>query len=97
MNTNLDDGFAQLAAAPADHGLDGLEAEVGRDIAARRRDARAVQAMGPIQMASVALALFVGLTAGGVAGLAALDAVPPDGAFAAATQLAPSTLLDGAG
>jgi hypothetical protein len=97
MSTNLDDWFAQLAAAPADHALDGLEAEIGRDIAARRRDARAVKAMGPIRMAAVALALVMGVTAGGAAGLATLREAQPAGAFAAATQFAPSTLLDGVG
>jgi hypothetical protein len=97
MNTDLDDGFAQLAAAAADPRLEGLEAEVGRDIAARRRDARTVQALGPIRMASAALALLGGVAAGGAAGLATLHAVQPAGAFAAAAQLAPSTLLDGAG
>ncbi|CAN7609487.1 hypothetical protein LJR225_004622 [Phenylobacterium sp. LjRoot225] len=97
MSTDLDDWFAQLATAPADRGLDGLEAEIGRDIAARRRDARTIQALGPIRLAAVALALVVGVGAGGVAGLATIRTAPPAGAFAAATQFAPSTLLDGAG
>lgn len=97
MSTDLDDWFAELAAAPADHGLDGLEAALGQDIAARRREARTVKAMGPIRMAAFGLALAVGVTAGGAAGLATLRTLPPAGAFAAATQLAPSTLLDGAG
>jgi hypothetical protein len=48
-------------------------------------------------MAAVSLALAVGVTAGGAAGLARLQTTSSTGAFAAATQLAPSTLLDGAG
>jgi hypothetical protein len=97
MSTDLDACFAQLAAAPADHELDGLEARLSQDIAALRREARTVKAMGPARMAAVGLALAVGVTAGGAAGLARLQATPSTGAFAAATQLAPSTLLDGAG
>jgi hypothetical protein len=97
MSPDLDAAFAQLAATPADHGLDLLEAAVGRDIAARRREARTLKAMGPIRMAAFGLALAVGVTAGGMAGVARLHTAQPAGAFAAATQLAPSTLLDGAG
>lgn len=97
MSTDLDAGLAQLAAAPADHRLDGLEAALSQDIAARRREARTVKAMGPARMAAFALALAVGVAAGGLTGLATLQAPPAAGAFAAATQLAPSTLLDGVG
>lgn len=97
MSNDLDASLAQLAAEPTDHGLDGLEAALGRDIAARRREARTVKAMGPIRMAAVGLALAVGVTAGGAAGLVTLQTTPSAGAFAAATRLAPSTLLDGAG
>jgi predicted branched-subunit amino acid permease len=97
MSPDLDDWFAQLAAAPTDHGLDRLEAALGRDIAARRREARTVKAMAPIRVAAFGLALAVGVSAGGAAGLATLQTGPSAGAFAAATQFAPSTLLDGEG
>lgn len=97
MSLDLDKSFAQLAEAPADHELEGLEAAVGRDIAVRRRDASTLKAMAPIRMAAFGLALAVGVTAGGMAGVARLHTAQSAGAFAAATQLAPSTLLDSAG
>lgn len=97
MNDTLDDWVDALAAAPADRALDGLEAEIGRTIAARRREARAVKALAPVRIATVGLALALGVTAGGAAAMAAIRTPHPAGPFAAATQLAPSTLLEGIG
>jgi hypothetical protein len=97
MTRHLDDWIAALAAAPADRRLDRLEAQIGDDIAARRRDARTVKALAPLRIATVGLALAMGVTAGGAAAIAAIRAPQPAGPFAAATQLAPSTLLEGVG
>ena len=97
MTRHLDDWIAALAATPADRPLDALEAEVGHDIAARRREARTVKALAPLRIATVGLALAMGVTAGGAAAMAAIRTPHPAGPFAAATQLAPSTLLEGVG
>jgi hypothetical protein len=97
VKDNLDDWLSALAAAPADRPLDGLETQVGRDIAARRREARTIRALAPLRFATVGLALAIGVTAGGAAAMAAIRAPHPGGPFAPGTQLAPSTLLDGAG
>lgn len=97
MTDSLDDWVTALAAAPADRSLDGLEAEVGREIVARRREARTVRALAPVRVATVGLALAVGVAAGGVAATTAVQAQHPTGPFAAATDLAPSTLLEGVG
>ena len=95
MKDSLDDWMASLAAAPADSPLDRLEAEIGRDIAARRRDARTVKAIAPLRLAAVGLALAMGVTAGGAVAMAAIQKPHPAGPFAAGTQLAPSALLEG--
>jgi hypothetical protein len=97
MTRHLDDWIATLAAAPADRPLEALDAEIGRDIAARRREARAVKALAPLRMATVAGALAIGVTAGGAVAMAGIGAPHPAGPFAAATQLAPSALLEGVG
>jgi hypothetical protein len=95
MTNDLDHWVADLAAAPADRPLDGLEAEIGRDIAQRRRDARALKALAPVRLGAVGLALAMGVTAGSAAAVAAIRTPRPSGVFAV-VQLAPSTLLEGA-
>lgn len=97
MSEHLDDWLAELAAAPADRSLEGLEAAICRDIAAFRREARTVKALAPVRLATVGLALAMGLTAGGAATTAALNGPHAGGAFVTATELAPSTLLEGVG
>lgn len=97
MTAPLDEMMAQLAGAATDRPLDALEREVSRAIGARRAEARAARAMAPWEAATLGLALAIGLTAGGA--LATIGVRPPagEGPLAAATQLAPSTLLEGAG
>jgi hypothetical protein len=97
MRDPLEQWMAQLAVAPTDRALDGLEAEVGRDIAVRRREARMDRALLPARLAVVAAAVLLGAAAGGAAVLNAQRAAQPTGMFAAAARLAPSTLLDEAG
>jgi hypothetical protein len=96
MHDRLDHRIADLAAAPADRPLDGLEAEVLGDVVRIRRNARTARALAPLQVAAAGLALTIGAMAGGAAAMSAIGA-PQDGPFAGVTQLAPSTLLDGAG
>jgi hypothetical protein len=97
MTRDLDDWMAALAAAPTDRSLASLETAVGSEIAARRHQARTLRALAPVQVATIGVALAMGLTAGGAVAITSIRTPPPAGAFAAATQLAPSTLLDGAG
>jgi hypothetical protein len=54
MSERLDELLNRLAASPADRSLDGLETEIGRRIAARRRDARALAALAPVRFAASA-------------------------------------------
>jgi hypothetical protein len=97
MTEDLDQLLMRLAAAPLDRSLDGLEARISRAIAARRNDARITEALAPLRIATVGLALAMGVTAGGAAAMAAIRRPSAPGPFAAATQLAPSTLLEDAG
>ncbi len=97
MTRNLDDCMGELAATPADRSLAGLEAAVDRAIAARRREAQTLQALGPARLGALGIALAIGVATGGATATAGIDAPGPAGAFATAAQLAPSTLLDGAG
>ena len=94
---DLDQWIAQLAAAPPDRSLDGLEADVGRTISARRLETRAVQALGPARLAAVGAALAIGVASGAVSALTSLRAPSAPSAFASVAQLAPSTLLEDAG
>ncbi|QUD90538.1 hypothetical protein [Phenylobacterium montanum] len=96
MTRNLDDWIAELANAPADRSLAGLEASVEQSIAERRRETRAIAALAPVQAATLAVALAMGVAAGGVV-IGTATRGQPAGVFAAATLLAPSTLLDGEG
>ena len=95
MSDRLDDLLDRLAAAPMDRGLDGLEADVGRAIRRRRGETRTTLMLAPVRIASVGLALAMGVTAGGVTAAAAMAGPRPAGAFSGAADLAPSTLLEG--
>jgi hypothetical protein len=95
MSDRLDDLLDRLAAAPIDRGLDGLEADVGRAIRRRRGEVRTTALLAPVRVASIGLALAMGITAGGVTAAAAMAGPHPSGAFSSAADLAPSTLLEG--
>lgn len=94
MTQRLDHLVGRLAAAPADRTLDGLEAGVGRSIIARRAQSRASAALAPVGVASVGLALAIGLAAGGVTAVASASGQPQAQTFLLASNLAPSSLLD---
>ena len=93
MSERFDRLVGHLATVPMDRSLDGLDAEIGRDIADRRRDARTLAALAPVRVAAVALALAMGVTAGVAA--SAIVVPHPSGTFLVAANLAPSTLLEG--
>lgn len=93
MSQRLDHLVEQLAAAPADRTLEGLEAGVSRSIIARRARSRASAALAPVGAASVGLALAIGLAAGGVTAATSAAAEPNVQTFMVASNLAPSSLL----
>ena len=95
MSERLDELVARLARAPIDRALDNLDAEIGRTILLHRREARTASALAPVRVASVGLALAMGLTAGGAVAVMAPVASPAFGVFSSAGHLAPSTLLEG--
>lgn len=95
MNDHIDELFGRLAAMPTDRSLEGFELEIGRDIARRRAEARAANALTPIRLASVGLAMAMGVTAGGLSATAAVGAPASGSAFSVTASLAPSTLLSG--
>ena len=95
MNERLDHLVERLAASATDRSLDHFEAHVNRGIAERRTQARTASALAPIRVASIGLALAIGVTVGGIIAASSVPAPHPAGAFFAAADLAPSTLLDG--
>ena len=95
MSDRLDRLLAKLAAAPTDQPLALLEAHIGRGVNQYRCDSRAASALTPVRIASVALALAMGVTFGGVTASTAITAPQQPNAFAVEADLAPSTLLDG--
>ena len=94
MNERLDRLLDRLASAPADRSLDFLDVEVGRTINKRRNEARTASALAPVRVASVGLALAMGVTVGGVTAATAIVTPPQPGVFSMAADLAPSTLLE---
>ena len=95
MSERLDDLVERLAASPTDRSLEHFDADVNRSVARWRAQARATRAMAPVRVASIGLALAMGVTAGGVTAAASITAPRNVGGFPVAADLAPSTLLEG--
>jgi hypothetical protein len=95
MSDRLDELVGRLAGSPLDHSLDGFEAEIGRSIVRRRRDMKDAALLAPVRVASVGLALAMGVTAGGAAATASLLKPQPLSVFSSTAHLAPSNLLEG--
>jgi len=95
MPDQLDDLLNRLAREAPDASLEGLEDAVLRGVSRHRDALRAARALAPVRVASIGLALAVGVTAGGMAAAATLAG--PDGfdTFSSSAHLAPSTLLEG--
>lgn len=94
MSERLDALVARLAAATTDRSLDNLEVEIGRTIVLRRREAQTTAALTPVRVASIGLAMAIGVTAGGAVATVGIVAPRAYGAFSIAGHLAPSTLLE---
>ena len=95
MRDRLDELVGRLAGSPLDRTLDGFETEIGRSVARRRRDMKDAALLAPVRVASLGLALAMGVTAGGAAATAALLNPQPLSVFSSSAHLAPSNLLDG--
>ncbi len=95
MDDRLDLLLQRLAASATDRSLDGFDAELDRGMARWRARAQAASALAPVRVASIALALAMGLTVGGLTAAMSIAAPHASSGFSAAADLAPSTLLDG--
>lgn len=95
MTLNINDLVERLAAQPLDRSLDGLELEVSRGIARRRADLNTGAALAPVRVASIGLALAMGVTAGGLAATTTASTPQQFSTFSVSAHLAPSTLLEG--
>ena len=95
MRDDLDHLMMQLASGRTGRSLDGLEDAVLSGVWRRREDIGATRALAPIRLASVSLALAIGVTAGGMAAATTLLEPRQLSPFATQAHLAPSTLLGG--
>jgi len=95
MSEGLDHLLDRLRAAEAGRPAPDLEAEVMRGVARFEAERRTANALAPLRLAAVGLALAVGLTAGGLTAAHTLADGRPAGGFSVAAELAPSTLLGG--
>jgi hypothetical protein len=95
MSDRLDELVSRLAGSPTDRALEGLEAEVGRRIRVSRREAQTTTLLASVRIASIGLALAMGITVGGMTAAGAMAGPRAPGVFSAAAELAPSTLLEG--
>lgn len=94
VDDRLDAILQHLASAPLDRSLDGLEAGVERGIELRRSEARSAAALRPVAMASIGMAMAIGVVAGGLATPDRRDERPSSGLFTEIADLAPSSLLE---
>lgn len=95
MQDDMDHLMARLAAVGGERSLDGFEQAVLRGVAKQREDIRATRALAPVRVASIGMALAIGVTAGGVAAATSISQPRQLSPFSAAAHLAPSTLLEG--
>jgi len=96
MRDDLDELLGRLATDGPARSPDGLEEAVLRGVARRREEARTVQALSqPYRIASVGVALAIGVTAGGMAAVTTSSQARQVSPFSIAANLAPSTLLGG--
>ena len=95
MRDDLDQLMTQVAVDRNARSLDGLEEAVLNGVRQRREDISATRAITPIRLASVGLALAIGVTAGGMAAATTLLEPRQLSPFSTEAHLAPSTLLDG--
>ena len=94
MSDRLDALIDRLAGSPLDRPLGEFETQIGRIIARRRRDLKVTAQLAPVWIASIALALAIGVTAGGAVAASAVMRRQPLGVLSSSAHLAPSSLLE---
>ena len=95
MTERLDNLLERLAAAPLDRSLDQLQADIWRGVARRRAELQTTAALAPVALASVSVALAMGVLVGGATAATAVIFPHSSDALSAVAELAPSTLLEG--
>ncbi|MDO8912123.1 MAG: hypothetical protein Q7V13_09750 [Phenylobacterium sp.] len=95
MRNDLDHLMSRLADARPERSLDGFEHVVLQGVAKRREELQAAQALTPVRVASIGVALAIGVTTGGMAAASTLTQPPQVSPFSTVAHLAPSTLLEG--
>lgn len=95
MRDDLDHLMSRLADAGPERSLDGFEHVVLQGIARRHEEIQAAQALTPVRVASIGVALAIGVTTGGMAAASTLKQPPQVSPFSTVAHLAPSTLLEG--
>ena len=94
MSNRLDDLLARLAGDPLDRSLINLEVDVQQAIRRQRTGVSGVAMFAPLRAATVAVALMMGITVGGMTAATAM-AAPRASVISGGEELAPSTLLEG--
>lgn len=96
MSHDLDQLLGRLAAA--DVALPGdFDQAILATIVSRREGRRLSAMLAPVRVASVGLAVAIGISAGGFAAVTAAAEPRQFSTFSAAPHLAPATLLEGRG
>lgn len=95
MRDEIDHLMARLASAEPERSLEGFEQAVLNGVAHRREEVRTARALAPARVASVGVALAIGITTGGIAAATTVSQPRQVSPFSAAAHLAPSTLLEG--
>ena len=95
MRDDLDHLMSRLADARPERSLDGFEHVVLQGVAKRREEIQAAQALTPVRVASIGVALAIGVATGGMAAASTLAQPPQVSPFSTSAHLAPSTLLEG--
>lgn len=96
MSHDLDQLLGRLAAAEVAM-PENLDQAILSTIAGRREDRRLSGMLAPVRVASIGLAMAIGISAGGFAAVTAAAEPRQFGTFSSEPHLAPSTLLEGRG
>ncbi len=95
MRDDLDHLMSRLTDGRPERSLDGFEHVVLQGVAKRREEIQAARALTPVRVASIGVALAIGVTTGGMAAASTLMQPPQVSPFSTVAHLAPSTLLEG--
>lgn len=94
MTDKLNDLLARLAGQPLDRSLAGLELDVQRALQGQQYNPFAWFVFEPLQFATLSVALFIGITIGGING-ASKATISEASLLAPDMKLAVSTILEG--